>query len=87
LGVVLLAGLATLALDSGGIFSRWQTLGELFSRPQEVERHRWQMWADTGGMVRDHPWVGSGLETFGQLSDAYRSFYSRKEWHQAHNDY
>ncbi|MEE9235354.1 MAG: O-antigen ligase family protein [Candidatus Acidoferrales bacterium] len=87
LAVVVAAVGLTLALDTGTLLSRWQTLGELFSRPQAVDEHRWQIWQDTLGMIRDHLWVGSGLETYGEISDAYRSFYSRLEWHQAHNDY
>ena len=38
-------------------------------------------------MIRDHLWLGSGLETYGVLSDSYRSFYSNLRWLQAHNDY
>ena len=87
LGVVLLAALATLALDTGRVVPRWETLSKLFSRPEEVDRYRWQIWRDTGAMIGDHLWVGSGLETFGVLSDSYRTFYSNQKWMQAHNDY
>lgn len=87
LGLILLAGLATLAIDSGRVGSRWQTLGELFTRPEAVDHYRWQIWRDTWPMIRDHLWLGSGLGTYGVVSDSYRSFYSRQRWLQAHNDY
>jgi len=87
LGLVLLAGLATLAVDSGALSARWPALEELFIRPEALDEHRWQVWRDTWPMIRDHLWLGSGLETYGVLSDSYRSFYSNLRWLQAHNDY
>lgn len=87
LGVVLLAAVVTLALDTGRAVPRWGTLSKLFSQPEELDRYRWQIWRDTGAMIGDHPWVGSGLDTFGVLSDSYRTFYSNLRWAQAHNDY
>lgn len=87
LGLVLLAGLATLALDTGAVIHRWQTLATLFSQPEPLDRYRWQMGRDTLALARDHLGLGSGLETFGVLSDSYRSFYSNQRWLQAHNDY
>ena len=86
-GVLLLAVLATLAVDSGALLARWPDLAELFVRPQSLDEHRWQIWRDTLPMIRDHLWLGSGLETYGVLSDSYRSFYSDLRWAQAHNDY
>ncbi|MFQ5777828.1 MAG: O-antigen ligase family protein [Terriglobia bacterium] len=87
LGLILLAALATLALDTGKVVSRWGALSEAVAGTEEGGRHRWQMWRDTGGMIADHLWLGSGLETFGVLSDSYRSFYSNRQWLRAHNDY
>ncbi|HKZ52281.1 MAG TPA: O-antigen ligase family protein [Candidatus Acidoferrales bacterium] len=87
LGIVLLAGLVTLAVDSGALSARWPALEELFIRPEALDEHRWQIWRDTWPMIRDHLWLGSGLETYGVLSDSYRSFYSNLRWLQAHNDY
>jgi len=87
LAIVLLAGAATWAIDTGAVLSRWATLNDLFTRPESLLEHRAQMWRDTGAMVRDHLWTGSGLETYGVLSDSYRTFYSDRRWLQAHNDY
>jgi len=87
LGLVLLAGLATLAVDSGALSARWPAVEELFIRPEALDQHRWQIWRDTWPMIRDHLWLGSGLGTYGVLSDSYRSFYSNLRWLQAHNDY
>jgi O-antigen ligase len=87
LGLVLLAGLLTLAVDSGALLGRWPAAEQLFIRPESLDEHRWQIWRDTWPMIRDHLWLGSGLETYGVLSDSYRSFYSNLRWAQAHNDY
>lgn len=87
LGLILLAGLATLALDTGRVVPRWESLSKLFSRPEELDRYRWQIWQDAGSMFRDHLWLGSGMDTFGVLSDSYRTFNSNLKWMQAHNDY
>ncbi len=86
-GVLLLAVLATLAVESRALLARWPGVAELFARPESLDEHRWQIWRDTLPMIRDHLWLGSGLETYGVLSDSYRSFYSDLRWAQAHNDY
>ncbi|OFV84245.1 MAG: hypothetical protein A3B65_03565, partial [Acidobacteria bacterium RIFCSPHIGHO2_02_FULL_67_57] len=86
-GLVLLAGVVTLAVDSGALLARWPGVAELFIHPESLDEHRWQIWRDTWPMIRDHLWLGSGLETYGVLSDSYRSFYSNLRWLQAHNDY
>ena len=77
----------TLAVDSGALLARWPGVAELFIHPESLDEHRWQIWRDTWPMIRDHLWLGSGLETYGVLSDSYRSFYSNLRWLQAHNDY
>ena len=87
LGLILLAALVTLALDTGKVVSRWGALGEALGGTETGDRYRWQIWRDTGGMIADRLWLGSGLETFGVLSDSYRSFYSGRQWLRAHNDY
>jgi len=87
LGLLVLAGLLTVALDTGQVTARWQTLAALFTQPEALDRYRWQLWRDTLPMIRDHLWLGSGLETYGLLSDSYRSFYASDQWLQAHNDY
>jgi len=86
-GLVLLAGVVTLAVDSGALLARWPGVAQLFIHPESLDEHRWQIWRDTWPMIRDHLWLGSGLETYGVLSDSYRSFYSNLRWLQAHNDY
>lgn len=87
LAVIVLAGVATLALDTGKLLARWETLGKLFTESESVDLYRLEMWRDTLPMIRDHLWLGSGLDTFGALSDSYRTFPSRLRWAQAHNDY
>ena len=87
LGVILVAGVATVGLDTGRLLTRWQSLAEMFSHSESVELYRWQMWRDTLPMIRDHLWLGSGLETFVVLSDSYRTFDSTLRWNHAHNEY
>lgn len=87
LAVIVLAGVATLALDTGRLLMRWEALGKLFTESESVDLYRVHMWRDTLPMIRDHLWLGSGLDTFGVLSDSYRTFPSSAHWAQAHNDY
>jgi len=87
LGVILVAAVATVGLDTGRLLTRWQALSEMFSHSESVELYRWQMWRDTLPMIRDHLWLGSGMETFIVLSDSYRTFDSALRWNHAHNEY
>jgi O-antigen ligase len=87
LAVIVLAGAATVALDTGRLRTRWEALGKMFTESESVELYRVQMWRDTVPMVGDHLGLGSGLDTFGALSDSYRTFPSRARWAQTHNDY
>jgi len=87
LAVIVLAGAATLALDTGRLLGRWEALGKLFTESESVDLYRVHMWRDTLPMIRDHLWLGSGLDTFSVLSDSYRTFPSSAHWAQAHNDY
>ncbi len=87
LAVIVLAGAATLALDTGRLLMRWEALGKLFTESESVDLYRVHMWRDTLPMIRDHLWLGSGLDTFAVLSDSYRTFPSSARWAQAHNDY
>ncbi len=87
LGVILVAAIATVGLDTGRLLTRWESLSEMFSQAESVELFRWQMWRDTLPMIRDYLWLGSGMETFIVLSDSYRTFDSPLRWNHAHNEY
>ncbi len=87
LAVFALAVLATLFLDAGGLLARWEALGKVFTESDSAELYRVQMWRDTLPMIRDYLWLGSGVGTFGVLSDSYRTFPSSLRWAQTHNDY
>ena len=87
LGVILVAAVVTVGLDTGKLLARWEALSTLFSQSESVELYRWQMWRDTVPMIRDHLWLGSGMETFIVLSDSYRTFDSPARWNHAHNEY
>jgi O-antigen ligase len=69
------------------LLARWEALGGIFTEPESSELYRVRMWRDTLPMIRDHLWLGSGLDTFAVLSDSYRTFPSSLRWAQAHNDY
>ena len=87
LGVILVAGVATVGLDTGKLLTRWESLAEMLSHSESVELYRWQMWRDTLPMIRDHLWLGSGMETFIVASDSYRTFDSPARWNHVHNEY
>jgi len=42
---------------------------------------------DTLRIFLDHPWLGTGLGSFGTVYPRYRSFASDLDWDHAHNDY
>jgi O-antigen ligase len=80
---VLILGLALLwaawiGLDT--VISRFFTVVEDFSG-------RWEIWANTLGIIKDFPVLGSGLGTFVQIFPAYRSFHVEGLVTHAENDF
>jgi O-antigen ligase len=58
------------------------------THPPEVElRTRLVAARDSLGILRDHPWLGSGLGSFETAFPRYMSFPSDFRWDHAHNDY
>lgn len=82
LGFVVLAGGLLLWLEAGAFLDRFTRF------PEEVTRERRLVMAKDGlQMFRDHPWLGTGLGTFGTVYPRYESFYDGKLAVHAHNDY
>jgi hypothetical protein len=58
------------------------------THPPEVElRNRLVAARDSLGILRDHPWLGTGLGSFETAFPRYQSFPSDFLWDHAHNDY
>jgi O-antigen ligase len=49
--------------------------------------NRLQILRDSLPLIRQHPWIGSGLGTFPTVYPAFRSFYSELWMNAGHNDY
>jgi O-antigen ligase len=80
---VLIFGLALLwavwiGLDA--VISRFFTVSEGFEE-------RWGMWANTIGILKDFPLLGSGLGTFVEIFPMYRSFHIVGLYTHAENDF
>lgn len=58
------------------------------THPPEVElSNRLVAAHDSLGILRDHPWLGTGLGSFAEVFPRYQSFPSDFLWDHAHNDY
>jgi O-antigen ligase len=80
-----LAGAAVLAVV---VLPAWDRLSERFDDPdQDRTVHRLQLFADTVGMLKDYPLLGTGLGTFEQGYRRYQTRYPRLLFDHAHNDY
>jgi O-antigen ligase len=88
--------LAAMLATAGGILALEQ--GELLERYKAVLRpHQYQQedaaayrlvaWKDTLRLVRETPFIGSGLDTFATRFPAARSFSTDLIWTHAHNDH
>jgi O-antigen ligase len=85
--IVLTAG-AVWALDEGQAFQRYKaTLRPNLLQQEEAGRYRLEAWYASLVIFRQHWLLGSGLDTFGNLFPAARSFPTDKIWTHAHNDF
>jgi len=48
---------------------------------------RLQAWSDTVRIIRDFPWTGSGVDTYGRAMVVYQTGDRRLHFQEAHNDY
>lgn len=89
---ILLPGLLVAALlislawfGLGPLIDRYQTLLHL---PEDKSMlGRIEVWKDTLKIAADHPWMGSGLGTFGAVYPAYKTNPDPVVYDHAHNDY
>ncbi len=74
-------------LDPGGISSRLATIVRLNRATDVGLIQREAVAGDSLRILRDHPWIGTGLGSFGTVYAQYQSFPSDFSWDHAHNDY
>lgn len=89
---ILLPGLLVAALlislawfGLGPLIDRYQTLLHLPDDGSMLGRI--EVWKDTAKIAADHPWMGSGLGTFGAVYPAYKTLTDQVVYDHAHNDY
>ncbi len=84
---ILTASLLFFWLDPGGISGRLATVVKLTPSTDVGLMQREAVAQDSLRVLRDHPWIGTGLGSFGTLYAQYQSFPSDFSWDHAHNDY
>jgi O-antigen ligase len=85
--VILAAALLFFWMAPRHIAERLARMGD-GTHPPEVElSNRLVAARDSLGMLRDHPWLGTGLGSFAEAFPRYQSFPSDFLWDHAHNDY
>lgn len=85
--VVLIFGAVTI-LGRGEVLERYkQSLGFPRLHQEEASALRIQAWRGSLEIFRQHPIIGSGLDTFVTHFPAVRSFSTDKVWTHPHNDY
>jgi O-antigen ligase len=85
--LMVLTGTA-LAVGGKDLLQRYSVFSAPAGSPEaDVTGHRLAAYADTLRLFRQNWILGSGLETFGTLFPAVRSFPTDKIWSHAHNDY
>jgi O-antigen ligase len=92
LAVTGLVGIALTALlffwlDPGQIAKRLGSIAEVSRAPEATLGERSALVRDSLRILRDHPWLGTGLGSFATVYPRYRSFPSDLEWDHAHNDF
>jgi O-antigen ligase len=89
-GLMLAAAFAALAVGLAvwigpePIIGRFQNVGEEYGFAGET---RLSIWRDALGLVRRHPWMGSGLGTFPIAFTSVQTTFLGKFVNHAHNDY
>jgi hypothetical protein len=87
-----LVGTAAIALVAGS-FVVWLGVSKAIQRFEQLTHEgisrelRVSMYHDTGRIILDHPWVGTGLGTLVAVYPRYASFYNGLTVDHAHNDY
>jgi O-antigen ligase len=74
-------------LDTGGVSKRLATAFEYSHAAEATSDIRLAMARDSLRILRDHPWMGTGLGSFRDVYPRYQSFASDVVSTYAHNDY
>jgi len=82
LSLLFLGGIALLA-GRGTVFLRWANVDKNWY----AWEGRWLVWQDTLKVIRDYPWLGTGLGSFEWIFPTYQSAANLGGWFHAHNDY
>src|SRR5208283_2117003 len=87
-----LLGATAIALVAGS-FVVWLGVSKAIQRFEQLTHEgisrelRVSMYQDTGRIIFDHPWLGTGLGTLVAVYPRYASFYNGLTMDHAHNDY
>ena len=77
-------------LSSFAFLANWQTLVFRFTKlaSHDVSAiDRWRVAQSCLHIFRDHPWIGTGFDTFSVVYPRYQSFDNGLVWMNAHNEY
>jgi O-antigen ligase len=74
-------------LDPGGLTERLTSPASLSQASEATLGDRLIVARDSLHIIRDHPWLGTGLGSFEAVYPGYRSFPTDFVWDHAHNDY
>jgi O-antigen ligase len=74
-------------IDPGYIAKRLVTVANIAQTPEITLGQRLVATRDSLGILRDHPWLGTGMGSFGAMFPQYRSFATDAFWEHAHDDY
>lgn len=89
-GLVLAASFILLSLGlaiwigPGPILGRFESVGQEYTLGDES---RLSIWRDTGELIRQHPWLGTGLGTFPVAFTAVQTTFLGKFVNHAHDDF
>jgi O-antigen ligase len=71
-------------IGPGPIVERFENVGQEYMIHEES---RMSIWRDAGALIRDHPWLGTGLGTFPVAYTAVQTTFLGRFVNHAHNDY
>ena len=74
-------------IDPGSSLTRLETVVRPSLAKEVGFGNRKEVAVDSLRIVRDHPWVGTGLGSFKTVYAEYQSFPDDSLWDHAHNDY
>ncbi|MBI4466555.1 MAG: O-antigen ligase family protein, partial [Acidobacteria bacterium] len=83
------AGPLAVVLAGAALFSLWVGVDPVVARFGQAfaDPGRPPIWADTGRLIREHPWLGTGWGTFPLAYPAVQTAHLGRRVSHAHNDY